>query len=170
MNLIIEGDMLKMLEKVELSKLKNKNILITGSNGLIGTYIIMLLYLANKKQSLNIKVTGISKNEPNDTLSELKQDKNFKLIKKNLSSDFEFDRKFDYIIHAATYSQPVKFLENKFETISLNTAVTKKLLDVCKKNKASFDMPQLVKSRHIVHCICNKCCRSKKQRKGDYCE
>lgn len=138
MNSIIEEDLLKILEKVELSKLKNKKVLITGSNGLIGTYIIMVLYLANKRQNLNIEVIGVSKNEPNNLLSEIKEEKNFKFYKKNLTSNFEFGGKIDYIIHAATYAQPAKFLENKFETINLNTVVTKKLLDICKKNNASF--------------------------------
>lgn len=138
MNSIIEEDLLRVLERVELGKLRNKSILVTGSNGLIGTYIIMVLYLANKKHSLNIRVIGVSKNDPNDTLSEIREDKDITLYKKNLVDDSEFDEKFDYIIHAATYAQPVKFLENKLETIKLNTVVTEKLLDMCKKNTSSF--------------------------------
>ncbi|MBU2633770.1 MAG: NAD-dependent epimerase/dehydratase family protein [Nanoarchaeota archaeon] len=138
MNLIVEEDLLKILEKVEIGKFRNKSILVTGSNGLIGTYIIMALYLANKNHNLNIKVIGISKNEPNDLLSEIKENKNIILYKKNLVNDFEFNEKVDYIIHAATYAQPIKFLENKLETIKLNTVVTEKLLDICKKNNASF--------------------------------
>ena len=138
MNPIIEEDLLGVLERVELGKLMNKSILVTGSNGLIGTYIVMALYLANKKHNLNIRVIGVSKNDPNDTLSEIREDKNITFYQKNLVDDSEFDEKFDYIIHAATYAQPVKFLENKLETIKLNTVVTEKLLDMCKKNDSSF--------------------------------
>ncbi len=83
MNSIIEGDLLRVLEKVELGKLINKSILVTGSNGLIGTYIIMALYLANKKHNLNISVIGVSKNEPNDTLSKIRDDKNITFYQKN---------------------------------------------------------------------------------------
>jgi len=38
MNPIIEEDLLGVLERVELGKLMNKSILVTGSNGLIGLY------------------------------------------------------------------------------------------------------------------------------------
>jgi dTDP-glucose 4,6-dehydratase/UDP-glucuronate decarboxylase len=138
MSLIIEKDLLKILEKVDLNKLRDKTFLITGSNGLIGTYIVRLLQLANKKQNLSIKVIGISKNEPNDLLSEIKDDKNFTFYKKNLAEDFEFDEEVDYILHAATYAQPAKFLENKLETIKLNTVVTERLLNICKENNARF--------------------------------
>lgn len=138
MNLVIEKDLLESLEKVNLGKLRDKTVLIAGSNGLIGTYITLLLYFANKKQNLNIKVIGISKNEPNELLSATKDNKNFKFYKKNLAQDFEVNESVDYIIHAATYAQPAKFSENKLETIDLNTVVTERLLDICKKNNASF--------------------------------
>ena len=138
MNLVIEKDLLESLEKVNLNKLRNKTVLIAGSNGLIGAYIILLLYFANKKQNLNIKVIGISKNEPNELLSAAKDDKNFTFYKKNLAENFEFNEEVNYVIHAATYAQPAKFLENKLETTKLNTVVTEKLLNICKKNNASF--------------------------------
>lgn len=138
MNKVIEDDLIVVLDKVDLNKLKGKTILVTGSNGLMGTYIIMTLYLANKNQNLNIRIVGVSKNEPNNTLSEIREDENITFYQKNLADDFNFSEKFDYIIHAATYAQPVKFLENKLETIKLNTVVTEKLLDMCKKNNSSF--------------------------------
>ena len=138
MSLIIEKDLLEISGNIELNKLRDKTVLITGSNGLIGTYIIKLFYLANKKQDLNIKVIGISKNEPNELLSTTRDDKNFAFYKKNLAKDFEFNEEVNYIIHAATYAQPAKFLENKLETIKLNTLVTEKLLNICKRNNASF--------------------------------
>lgn len=137
MSPIIEKDLLNILEEVNLNKLKDKVVLVTGSNGLIGSYIVRLLYLVNKNQNLNIRVIGISKNEPNDVLSEIKDD-NFTFYKKNLAEHFEIKEKVDYVIHGATYAQPTKFLENKLETIKLNTSVTEKLLNICKKNNASF--------------------------------
>ena len=69
MNNIIKKDLLDILPKINLKKLKNKTLLVTGSNGLIGTYLISLIYLANQIKSLNAKVIGISKSPPNKTLS-----------------------------------------------------------------------------------------------------
>ena len=36
----------------------------------------------------------------------------------DLSKKFTFNKKVDYIFHAACYAQPQKFITNKFETIN----------------------------------------------------
>jgi len=138
MNNIIKKDLLDILPKINLKKLKNKTLLVTGSNGLIGTYLISLIYLANQIKSLNAKVIGISKSPPNKTLSEFTSNPNFKFYTQNLAETFNVSEEPDFIIHAACYAQPKKFLENPIETIKLNTEVTEKLLKIAVKNKASF--------------------------------
>lgn len=134
MNKIIEKDLLNVLDKINLDKLKNKTILITGSNGLIGTYLTGLIYVANRERSLNARVIGISKSSPNKTLSEFSSNPNFKFYTMNLIEKIEIEENPDFIIHAACYAQPKKFLENGIETIKLNTEITEKLLKSLKKS------------------------------------
>jgi len=138
MNKIIEKDVLDILKKINLEKLKNKTLLITGSNGLIGTYLVSLIYIANKLQDLNTKVICISKNKPNKILSEFEKNDNFKFYSIDLTSNFNLNFNPDYIIHAACYGTPKKFLEDKLKTIKLNTEVVEKLLNLSLKNKANF--------------------------------
>src|SRR3989344_220010 len=138
MNEIVKKDLLDILPKINLEKLKNKTLLVTGSNGLIGTYLISLIYLANKEKSLNIKVIGISKNSPNKTLSEFTSNPNFKFYTQNLAETFNVSEEPDFIIHAACYAQPKKFLENPIETIKLNTETTEHLLKLAMKNNGVF--------------------------------
>ena len=47
MDRIIEQDCLEYIEKIDLVPLKGKTVYITGANGLIGTYLIYMLHLAN---------------------------------------------------------------------------------------------------------------------------
>ena len=138
MNEIVRKDLLDILTRINIEKLRNKTLLVTGSNGLIGTYLISLIYLANQEKGLNTKVLGVSRNHPNKTLLEFSSDKNFKFYTKNLAETFNILEEPDYIIHAACYAQPKKFLENPIETIKLNTETTEHLLKLAMKKKAGF--------------------------------
>jgi len=138
---IMEKDISDILKRVDLEKLRDKTVLITGASGLIGTYLCLSIYYANKEKGLNIRVIGLSKDNLNPSLAKIESDSNFIFKKGNLLADFDFDNfeeKIDYIIHAATYAQPQMFLANKLETIKLNTEATEKLLNLAKKNNAVF--------------------------------
>ncbi len=137
MNKIIESDINNILAHIELDKLKNKTILLTGSNGLIGSFLVQLVYYLNRK-GYKIKLLGYSKNSAKYYLKYVLSDSNIKLSASNLVYEkFKNLPKIDYIIHAATYAQPRKFLEDKLTTIALNTLVLKKLLDIAKINSSS---------------------------------
>ena len=139
MHQIVEQDVKNILPKINWEKLRDKSVLITGANGLIGTYLISVLYLASEKHRLNLNITGISKSAPNSTIREIiKRFSSFHFLQEDLVESFTFDGKVNYAIHAATYSPPAKFLENKFETIALNTILTEKLLHLCRKNSAAM--------------------------------
>lgn len=137
MNRVIRNDVINILERVSLEKLRRKKILITGSNGLIGTYLISTLYTANQELGLDTQVIGLSKHRTNSTLEEFQNDSRFSFYSINLVNS-ELNYNVDYIIHGATYAQPRKFLKNRLETIKLNTEVTEKLLKLCMKQNASF--------------------------------
>lgn len=117
----------------EWGKLKNKTILITGGNGLLGSNIVNYLQFLNKKENLNLKLLVHSFSKPVEWLP---QDENIQYFNSNLNNGFP-EWEFDYLINTATYGQPKKFLENKLQTIKLNTETYTKLLELAKKNNAS---------------------------------
>ena len=141
MNKIIENDLKKILTYIKLNKLINKTILLTGSNGLIGSFLVQLVFYLNK-EGYNIKLLGYSKNSAKYYLKYVlseNSDNNIKLFASDLVYEkFKNLPKIDYIIHAATYAQPRKFLEDKLTTIALNTIVLKRLLDIARDNSASL--------------------------------
>ena len=117
----------------EPEKLKNKTILITGGNGLIGSNIASYLYFLSKKKDLNIKLLIHSFSKPVEWLP---QDKNIEYFSSDLNEGFP-EWEFDYLINTATYGQPKKFLQNKLQTIKLNTETYTKLLNLAKLNMAT---------------------------------
>lgn len=127
---IVKADIERVLSNVDLNPLSGNNILILGSNGLIGSYLSNVLHLATELNLIHdINVFCISKSAPNDMLSDAKKNRNFHFIVKDLTLMECFPEDCNYIIHGATYAQPKKFVLNKISTIKLNTEVTSKVLD-----------------------------------------
>ena len=137
MDKYIKEDCMEYVKKIDLSPLYNKNVLITGANGLIGTYIIYMLHLANLLQDGEIKIHAVSRSKPCEALADIFE-QNYSFYSQDLNN-MDFDKlkvKADYIIHGATYAQPGKFLRNYLDTIHLNTVVTEKLLQKAKTDSA----------------------------------
>lgn len=129
---IIETECNKILEVFGTSAIAGKSFLITGSNGLIGNYFATLLDVANTKFNTGVKAYCISKHPPKWT------NHSFTFITQDLSQPFKFEHRVDYIVHAACYSAPQKFLNSELETIALNVKATQTLLEVARKYKARF--------------------------------
>lgn len=121
------------LSIVNLEKIRNKTIFITGSNGLIGGNILSYLTYVNIKYSLNIKIIAHSFSQPEVWLPKYDF---INYLFGNLR-ELDIDFSFDYLIHAATYSQPRRFMENFLQTIDLNVMIYSNLLELSKLNNAS---------------------------------
>ncbi|HEY5583466.1 MAG TPA: NAD-dependent epimerase/dehydratase family protein [Ruminiclostridium sp.] len=139
MDKIIEQDCLEYIKKIDLVALHDKTVVITGANGLIGTYLIYMLHVANMVEGAGINIVAISKNSPCAALCDIfAHNYQFHSMDLNRMEYNVLQQKADYIIHGATYAQPGKFLRNYMDTIHLNTSVTEKLLQKAKNDGAKF--------------------------------
>jgi UDP-glucuronate decarboxylase len=115
--------------------LKNKEILITGATGLLGQYFIAFFLKALESKNRPKNITILHKSKIPNYLSFLKKNRSFKLFKLDLSKEkIPQNRKYDYIIHLATYGQPKKFLNDSLKTFFLNSSLIKDLTFLIKKN------------------------------------
>lgn len=123
MDKFIKDICLRIYKNCDVSDFKNKTILITGANGLIGGFIADFFHYLNVNHNYNIKIilTSLSKNP--ERLKHLLDEDNVIYISKNLVEYdwLDFTENVDYCLYCAGYAQPSKFLSNPFETVSLNT-------------------------------------------------
>jgi len=135
----IEQDCLEYIEKIDLTPLRNKTVYVTGANGLIGTYLIYMLHLANTVKDMGINIAAVSKSPPGSHLQDIFNDRyTFYSADLNDPRCDCYEPKADYIIHGATYAQPKKFIQNYMDTIHLNTTVTERLLKKAKQDNATL--------------------------------
>lgn len=118
-----------LLKDIPIELLENKRILITGSTGLAGTHFLYAFEEAHKR-GIGLEVVALVHRDIPPHLDRFKH------------SDFiEFNdkpQKSDIIIHASTYAQPQKFMNNQADTIALNTTTTNLLLSKYLKPNGKF--------------------------------
>lgn len=117
---------------VNIQKLKNSKILITGATGTIGSFVadLLLRYSEVSDAGLSIQVTGrdtdrLEKWYPKSTC-----------LFYDIYKDIEFDVDVDYIIHAAGNAHPAAFNGDPVGTIIGNIMGTYHLLEYGRKHRA----------------------------------
>ncbi len=126
---IIEEDCDYILSQTDnLRWLQDKTLFITGVNGLIASYLVEVIYYANKRNKKPINLYGIYRSD-SDRLNHI-QDENIHLSKHDLEypSTLMYQLRADYVFHLACNSSPDYFTKHPIETINTNTRITNWLL------------------------------------------
>lgn len=128
-------DVKNIIDKIEVEKFKDKTILLTGSSGLIGFYILTILDSICKEQNITVYAQYHLQLPAFDNI----YNENIKFIQLDLSNFSEYSKipRADIIIHTAGYAQPLKFIENNLSTLQINVAGTIALLK-CLNENGSF--------------------------------
>lgn len=131
----IQKDVESILTKVDFTELNDKSILITGASGLLGHYLIASLKQAFKKGVQIHDIFLVVKSEPTDCFMELIRDIPVKTLTGDLTNLLFLSSlpNTDYIIHAAGYGQPGKFMMDPVKTLALNTVATLQLFEKLKQ-------------------------------------
>jgi len=137
-NLLLEeyNNINSLLSK-SIDKFTNKSVLITGANGLIGSYIVDFLSYINSENQLNIKIYALSRSM--DKLKQrFKNHLNIEFLEQDLNEPLKYNLNFDYIIHAASNSHPMAFSKDPVGTMKTNFIGTLNLLDSLKISNGKF--------------------------------
>lgn len=106
---IIDAETASLATSGSLKPLDGKSVLVTGATGLIGTYILSTLRQRLRLMDVEIEIYAPRQEEIPDFVA-------------------VHGENIDFVVHAAGYGQPSKFLENEIGTILINTETTASLL------------------------------------------
>ena len=131
-NLVLE-EFERYSQYFNYEKLKDKTFLITGAKGfLAGATIRFLLYL-NNKFNLNLFIYGTSRNI--DTIPEyINKNDAIQYVKFEDFDKLEYTRKINYIIHTATPTSRLEFINHPLETFDIINNGTRRILNFARAN------------------------------------
>jgi len=132
---IILRDVEELCGHLDREFLREKTVLLTGSSGLIGTYILAYIAYLNKR-GFSINAYAQSFLEPPPHMRELMQNGNINHLRVDLADTSQYGRlpHADVIIHSAGYAQPMLFMFNPVATLQINVTATIALLQRLRPN------------------------------------
>lgn len=122
----ILNDASSITDAIRFDEINGKTFLLTGASGLVGHYIIAAISSASKQGITPKKLYLVVQNPVPEYFDDLIGTIPHEIITGDIS-DATFASSLpeaDYIVHAAGYGQPGKFMSNQLKTIALNTVGT----------------------------------------------
>lgn len=115
--------------------LRHKTIFITGTSGLVGSFLTdVLMYLNDKyNYQMNIWGTFSSLRSFTERFPSYMKRGDFHPVIHDINQAINLDINPDYIIHAASNTHPALYVNNPVETIKLNINGTANVLDFAKE-------------------------------------
>ncbi len=142
-NKIVMEDMVTIFKQSSnLEKFKNKNILITGANGMLAAYCMYFLMFLNDNKNMNIKIFALVRN-----VNKLKENTNYDErndiipIVQDVNEKIKISENVDYIIHMASNANPKSITEKPVEIINSNVLGTLNVLELAKEKNAKLFFP-----------------------------
>lgn len=132
-------EMINLSHDIDWSKLQNKTVLITGGTGLIGSTVIKALLYVNEVRKLNVCVLALVRSAEKAKRLFGNETDALRFIVGSVEELPTIVEPIDYIIHGASPTASLFFVNHPVETIQIATVGTMRLLQLAhEKNLDSF--------------------------------
>ena len=122
------------------NKLENKNMLISGATGMIGSFLIDAILYKNEKENLNCTIYAMGRNEnkAKERFSYCWEKEEFHFVTHDINQPLEWNGKgtIDYILHLASNTHPVAYATDPIGTITANIMGTYHMLEFAAGHEA----------------------------------
>lgn len=135
-NKIIHKDMEEIYSAdIPVERLKNKSVLITGSYGMLASYLTLFFCFLNDEYDYNIKIYAQGRNKEKMAMrfGDILSEDYFTPMYFDITSEIKIDIKPDFIVHAASGTYPTAYSKIPVEIAMPNALGTYYLLDYAKK-------------------------------------
>ncbi|HVX24110.1 MAG TPA: NAD-dependent epimerase/dehydratase family protein [Candidatus Saccharimonadales bacterium] len=140
-NSIIEQDVNGIIEANPelIEQLEGKSFLVTGATGMIGRYAVCLLAEAARRNGSGSVIAHVrNQAKAEQMFATYSDDPSLTLLVSDIQDLTELDDNVDYILHAASPTQPQDFTERPVDIIKANVFATANLLEIAKQKGARF--------------------------------
>ncbi len=138
---VLNEDFSRIVTKYDFSKLRGKNVFVTGATGLLGTQLLMFLDYMNQKFNYETKLYALARSEEKviKVFGNAATEKRINFVYGDVLSLPEIDFNIDYIIHGASITASKEFINHAVETIDIAVNGTLNLLKLAqRKDVQSF--------------------------------
>ena len=129
---VFEEDLEYLSDELRNLGFHDKSFFVTGATGLVGTVLVKAILTGNQKYNLNNRVIAFVRNKA-------KAEKIFtgyqglELCIGDIINPIKYDKKIDYIIHAACETKSIQMVSNPVETLWISLMGSKNVLDFAKQ-------------------------------------
>lgn len=120
-------------DKLPVSELSGKTIMLSGATGMIGKYMIDFLMCCNENQVFEkpVRIVALSRNgeRAGQRIAQHFGKAAFRYVTCDVSREIPECGQVDYVIHAASNTHPLQYAQDSVGTIATNVLGTKNLLD-----------------------------------------
>lgn len=138
MNKIIQEDIQRIIDSpiVDWERFRNKTVLIAGANGMLPSYMAYALLCLNQKRGYNIHVLALVRNKAKGekVFKDFSSGDGLEFLVQDVSEKVEYDKKIDFIIHAASQAAPSYYGVDPVGTLKANVSGTLNLLELARNN------------------------------------
>lgn len=135
---LYQEDLMMLVEdSINWEILKEKNVLVTGASGLIGTFLIDTFLKRNERYHDNINIYALSRNRDRleTRFGHYGKKHDLHIMVQDISKEFSPEgQKYDYIIHAASNTHPKEYAGDPVGTITANVLGVYHLLEYARQN------------------------------------
>lgn len=125
---IVSEDIERIVAELNDVFLEEKDILVTGGAGFIGSYLCDVLgELGANVTCLDDFSTGLTVN-----IDHLLEKSNFHLVREDVSN-FDVVKKYDYVLHFASRASPEEYQLNPIKTLLANSLGSYRMLELARK-------------------------------------
>ncbi len=120
--------------------MKDGSILLSGSTGLIGSFLIDVLMYRNRSCGMNCRIYALGRNEgrAEERFKDFFEDEIFRFIKQDINNSIDLSdiEGITYVLHLASNTHPLQYSTAPIDTVMTNIIGTKNMLDIADEHKA----------------------------------